>query len=110
MKYDFNKLCNRKDTDCLKWDMIEPIFGYEDIIPLWVADMDFPVAKQFTAALVKRVKHPFYGYTIPGVSVINAVVERMQQKFNWNIEPEWIVFTPGVVPALHIAIRSNSSW
>ncbi|WP_048190662.1 MalY/PatB family protein [Methanobacterium sp. SMA-27] len=106
MKYNFKKLCNRKDTDCLKWDMMEPIFGHDDLIPLWVADMDFPVAKPVTDALKKRVEHPFYGYTQAGSSVINAVVDRMQRKFNWRIDPEWIVFTPGVVPALHVAIRS----
>jgi cysteine-S-conjugate beta-lyase len=71
-----------------------------------VADMDLPVAKPIIDALEKRVEHPFYGYTEPGTSVINSVVERMKRKFDWNIKPEWIVFTPGVVPALHVAVRS----
>lgn len=106
MKYDFNQHYDRTNTGCLKWDMIEPVFGSEDIIPLWVADMDFPVAKPITDALKKRIEHPFYGYTHPDKGVVNSVVERMQRKFNWKIEPEWIVFTPGVVPALHIAVRS----
>ena len=106
MKYDFDQICNRRNTDCLKWDMMEPIFGSGDLIPLWVADMDLPVAKPITDALKKRVDHPFYGYSQAGTSVINSVVERMKRKFNWDIKPEWIVFTPGVVPALHIAVRS----
>lgn len=106
MKYDFNRVHNRKNTDCLKWDMINYIFGHEDVIPMWVADMDFPVAQPIVDALRKRVEHPFYGYTKPGPSVIDSVVGRMQRKFNWEIEPEWVVFTPGVVPALHVAIRS----
>ena len=106
MKYDFDQVCNRKNTDCLKWDMMEPIFGSGDLIPLWVADMDLPVAKPIIDALKKRVEHPFYGYSQAGTSVLNSVVERMKRKFNWNIKPEWIVFTPGVVPALHVAVRS----
>ncbi len=106
MKYDFNQQCNRKKTDCLKWDLMESIFGSEDLIPMWVADMDFPVAQPIIDALKKRVEHPFYGYTQPGSSVISSVVERMKRKFNWDINPEWIVFTPGVVPALHVAVRS----
>ena len=106
MKYDFDQICNRKNTDCLKWDMMEPIFGSGDLIPLWVADMDLPVAKPITEALKNRVEHPFYGYSQAGASVINSIVERMKRKFNWDIKPEWIVFTPGVVPALHVAVRS----
>ena len=106
MKYDFDQICNRRDTDCLKWDMMESIFGSGDLIPLWVADMDLPVAKPVTDALKKRVEHPFYGYSQAGTSVLNSVVERMKRKYNWDIKPEWIVFTPGVVPALHVAVRS----
>lgn len=106
MKYDFDQICNRKNTDCLKWDMMEPIFGSGDLIPLWVADMDLPVAKPITDALKKRVEHPFYGYSQAGASVLNSVVERMKRKYNWDIRSEWIVFTPGVVPALHVAVRS----
>ncbi|PKL66604.1 MAG: cystathionine beta-lyase [Methanobacteriales archaeon HGW-Methanobacteriales-1] len=106
MKYDFDQVCNRKDTDCLKWDLIDSVFGEDDIIPLWVADMDFPVSEEIKEALKERIEHPFYGYTRPGVGIVDAVVKRMKDKFDWDIEPEWVVFTPGVVPALHIAIRS----
>ena len=106
MKYDFDQLFDRNKTDCLKWDMMESIFGSGDLLPLWVADMDLPVAKPIIDALKKRVEHPFYGYTQPGSSVIKSVVERMKRKFDWDISPEWIVFTPGVVPALHVAVRS----
>lgn len=106
MKYDFDQVCNRKETDCLKWDMLDSVFGEEDIIPLWVADMDFPVADEIKKALKERIDHPFYGYTRPGKGIKEAVVKRMNDKFDWEIEPDWVVFTPGVVPALHIAIRS----
>jgi cysteine-S-conjugate beta-lyase len=106
MSYDFDTVCDRSDTDCLKWDVRKAVFGREDVIPMWVADMDFPVAPPIVEALKKRAEHPFYGYTWPGPQVVESVVLRMQRKFNWKIEPEWVTFTPGVVPALGVAVRS----
>jgi cystathionine beta-lyase len=106
MQYNFDQVCDRRNTDCAKWDFVQSIFGREDVIPMWVADMDFPVAPQIVEALKKRAEHPFYGYTSPGPGIVEAVVDRMQRKFNWTIKPEWVVFTPGVVPALNIAIRT----
>jgi cystathionine beta-lyase len=90
----------------MKWDAAKEASGRDDIIPMWVADMDFPAAQPIIEALQKRAEHPFYGYTRPGPEVIEAVIERAQRKGNWRIEPEWIVFTPGVIPALAAAVRS----
>lgn len=106
MKYDYDQICDRKNTNCAKWDAAKSVFGRDDVIPMWIADMDFPVAEPIVEALKKRTEHPVYGYTRPGSNVIEAVVERMQRKFNWSIKPEWIVFTPGVVSALNIAVRA----
>lgn len=106
MKYDFDRVYDRKNTDCVKWDLAESIFGSENVLPMWVADMDFPAAQPIIDALKKRAAHEFYGYTRAGAGVIEAVVSRMNNKFNWKIKPEWVVFTSGVVPALHTAIRA----
>ena len=108
MKYNFDKPCDRSNTNCVKWDAVKDMFGREDVIPMWVADMDFPAAKPIVAAMKKRAAHEFYGYTKPGPELIEAIVSRMQRKFNWQIEPEWIVFTPGVIPALSAAVRAFS--
>jgi cysteine-S-conjugate beta-lyase len=108
MKYDFDRVSDRGGTNCIKWDARKAIFGREDIIPMWVADMDFPAAPLIVEALKKRAEHPFYGYTWAGQQTIECIVERMKRKFDWEIKPEWIVFTPGVVPALHAAVRSLS--
>ena len=105
MKYDFNQICDRKNTNCFKWDFIQSIFGNYDVIPMWVADMDFPVATPIVEALKRRVEHEFYGYTKASTDVIQSVVDRMWDKYAWKIKSEWIVFTPGVVPALNIAVR-----
>jgi cystathionine beta-lyase len=106
MKYDFDQVCSRQHTNSMKWDTIQKIFGSDDLIPMWVADMDFPVARPIVEALEARVRHEFYGYTHPANSLIEAIVERMKRKFGWQIEPEWVVFSPGVIPALNIAVRS----
>jgi cystathionine beta-lyase len=106
MKYDFDTICDRSKTDCVKWGAVKTMFGREDIIPMWVADMDFPTAPPIVEALQKRAGHPFYSYTMTSPSLTGAVVDRVKHKFNWKIEPEWVVYTPGVVPALHIAVMS----
>ncbi len=106
MKYDFDQVCSRQNTNCVKWDAVQTIFGSSDLIPMWVADIDFPAARPIVEALEARTGHQFYGYTQPGPGLIEAVVERLQRKFGWQIEPEWVVFTPGVIPAINIAVRS----
>ena len=106
MKYDFDTVCDRRNTGCAKWDGVKRIFGSEDVIPMWVADMDFPAAEPIVKALQARAQHPFYGYTMPPASLTETVVDRVKRKFGWKIEPEWVVFTPGVIPALSVAVRA----
>ncbi len=108
MNYDFDRVVSRRDSDSMKWDTVRSVFGEEDILPMWVADMDFPAAKPITDAITKRAGQQIFGYTLPGESVINAIVDRIQQKYGWKINPQWIVFTPGVMPAVHAAIRAFS--
>jgi len=106
MKYNFDRVIDRSGTDCVKWDAVGPVFGSEDVLPLWVADMDFPVARPITEAIRERARHEVYGYTRPRPSLVEAVVDRMARKYQWEVKPEWIVFTPGVIPALHVAVRA----
>ena len=106
MKYDFDRVVDRKGTASVKWDTVSSLFGEEDILPMWVADMDFPSAKPVTDAIIERAGHQVFGYTLPEKSVIGAIVDRVQQKYGWGINPEWIVFTPGVIPSIHAAVRA----
>ncbi len=106
MIYDFDRLCDRKNTCCVKWDDVQSVFGSEDVLPMWVADMDFPVAKPILDAMRNRLEHEFFGYTHASPGLIEAIVDRMKRKFNWDIKPEWIVITPGVIPALSVAVRA----
>lgn len=104
MKYDFNKIQNRIGTNCMKWDSINEIFGSEDLIPMWVADMDFEVDKSITGAVKERLNHGVFGYTFISNSYYDAVINWMEKRYQWRIEKEWIKFTPGVVPGVNAAI------
>src|ERR1035437_3966047 len=106
MNYNFDQIIDRHNTGGAKWDAVEAVFGTKDVLPMWVADMDFAVAKPITAALRKRTEHEVYGYTQAMPSVTEAVVDRMWRKYGWKTQPEWIVFTPGVVPAIFAAVKA----
>lgn len=106
MIYDFDAIIERRRTDCEKWDHAPVLFGAPDVLPLWVADMDFPVAEPIIKAIRERADHPVYGYTFPGESLKAAICERFQRLYDWSVRPEWLVYTPGVVPALAFAIKA----
>lgn len=101
MKYDFDKTCDRYNTNCVKWDLSK-----EDVLPMWVADMDFEVAKPISDAIEKRAEHHIYGYSFAGDSYYNSVINWMGRRKNWSIKKEWIKFSPGVVPAVNMLINA----
>jgi cystathionine beta-lyase len=105
MKYNFDKTINREESGSVKWDLRETRGG-KDIIPMWVADMDFQTPVEVINALRKRAEHGVFGYTYPSNSYKEAVVNWMGRRHDWEIEKEWIVTTPGVVPALSIAVNT----
>ena len=104
-QYDFDTIIDRTGTDCLKWDDN----GSSDIHPMWVADMDFAVAPQIQEAMRKRLEHPVYGYTFHGEGLLNAITSWVGRRYHWNIEKEWVEFSPGVVPALVMSILAYTN-
>jgi cystathionine beta-lyase len=118
MNYDFDQELDRKDTQSAKWGVIQDpknpakwlatndYFGDDRILPMWVADMDFPAPKPVVDALVERANHGIYGYTLRTDSYNSAVVDWMQERHGWTISPEWIVSTPGVVPAINFLVQT----
>ncbi len=108
MKYQFDQIINRRNTDCAKWDALEEVFGTKDVLPFWVADMDFPVAEEIKEALQKRVEHGIFGYPNESEKVFQAVAGWMKRRNHVEIKPEWIVLTAGVVPAVQYAIQAFS--
>jgi cystathionine beta-lyase len=105
MRFNFDKEINREQSGSLKWDIRESS-GDKDIIPMWVADMDFQAPDEIINALVKRAAHGIFGYTYPSDSYRDAVCSWMKKRHNWEIEREWIVTTPGVVAAFSAAIEA----
>lgn len=81
-------------------------FGVGDLLPFWVADMDFRVAEPIIEALRERVDHGIYGYTIRQDSYYDAIISWTKNRLGWEIEKEWIEYTPGVVPAINYAIQA----
>ena len=104
MKYNFDEVIDRTNTNCVKYDLRKRFFGTDDLIPLWVADMDFRTPPFIIDALRKRLDHEILGYTFRMESFSNAVMQWLQKRHNWQIKPEWINFSPGVVPGLSIPL------
>ncbi len=106
MSGSFDHDLSRKGTDSLKYDGRQNIFGTDDVIPLWVADMDFATPPAVTQALVERARHPIYGYTLYPDSLYDATVNWLQRRHNWSIQHDWIVMCPGVVSSLNAAVMA----
>jgi len=106
MEFDFDTVIDRRNTGSVKWDLAEARLGYRDIIPMWVADMDFRAPEPIIQALRKVADHGIYGYAARMPSYYEAFISWMNQRFNWDIKREWIEFTPGVVTAVNLAVRA----
>jgi len=103
---DFDRVVDRRHTDCLKYDFATRRGKPEDVLPLWVADMDFPTSSYVLDALKERVDHGIFGYTESGDSYFEAVAGWMERRHGWQVKPEWLVKTPGVVFGLAMAVKA----
>jgi cystathionine beta-lyase len=102
--YDFDTVINRRGTGSLKWDMREPASGASDLLPLWVADMDFPAPREIVQALERRIAHPIYGYTLEPALYFDAMTAWYRERHGWTLERDWVLSSPGVVPSISIAL------
>jgi cystathionine beta-lyase len=109
LSFNFDQEINREQSNSVKYDGRQGYFGTSDVIPLWVADMDFASPDVVTQALVERAQHPIYGYTLYPDSLFEALTTWMQTRHNWAIEREWIVMSSGVVPSLYAAVLAFSA-
>ncbi len=106
MKYNFDEVINRKNTNCIKYDSIKTSGKPENIIPLWVADMDFKSPPAVSEALIKISQHGIFGYSHIDDTYFKAVFQWYHTRFGWDIQREWLINTPGVVHALATAVRA----
>ena len=101
--YDFNKVIEREHTANVKYDLREVYFGKADVLPMWVADMDFESPDFIREAVLKRVKHPIYGYSFRPEEYFTSIMQWVKRRHNWSLQKDWILFSPGIVPALNMA-------
>jgi cystathionine beta-lyase len=104
--HDFNSDINRAGTASLKYDGRQTMFGAAEVIPLWVADMDFAAPPAVARALAERAAHPIYGYTVYPDSLYESLIDWLSRRHDWEVQREWIVMCPGVVPSLHAAVMA----
>lgn len=108
MAYNFDQIFDRDGTNSIKWNYRKEVFG-TDVLPLWVADMDFPCPPEVVEAIQKRAQHPIYGYPGKPEAFFQSVVDWVGRRFETEIKQDWMTTTPGVVPGLHIAIEAFTS-
>ena len=106
MKYDFDRIIERRRTGSLKWDYVEKLFGSSDLLPMWVADMDFQAPNPVREALLDTAEFGIFGYTVLKPSFYDAVTGWLERRHRWKVDPEWLVFSPGIVPAVSMLIRA----
>ena len=104
--YNFTDAPNRKNQGCTKWDKADLLYGGQNLLPMWIADMDFEVAPPIVSAIEKRVQNKVFGYDFLTDEYFEAVKGWMKKRHHYEIEKEWITFTPGIVTALHMAVNA----
>ena len=104
MKYDFDKLIPRANTNCVKYDLRDVVFGNPDVLPMWVADMDFETPDFAREAVIKRAEHPVYGYHFKDRPYFEAIQGWLKRRHQWEVPTEWMSFVPGVVCGFNMAV------
>jgi cysteine-S-conjugate beta-lyase len=106
MDYNFDEILTRNRSGSVKWDLAPALFGNPDILPLWVADMDFRVAPEIEQAIINRAADGVYGYTFCTETYYEAIISWFAREHEWHIKREWITVTPGVVSGLSILLQA----
>ncbi len=104
MPFDFDRRIARRGTICLKWESYP-----EDVLPMWVADMDIRSPEPVIEALRQRVEHGVFGYSLPPAELTETICERMQRLYEWTVTPDQVIYFPGVVSAINVACRALAS-
>lgn len=106
MKYDFDKIVNRADSNCVKYDLRQNVFGNPNVLPMWVADMDFETPDFARNAVMRRAEHPVYGYHFKDDAYFQSVIGWLKRRHQWEVKQEWMSFTPGVVCGFNMAVMA----
>lgn len=109
MSWNFDEKVEREGTSCVKYDLRKEVFGREDVIPMWVADMDFKTPDFIIAAIRKRLEHEICGYSFRDPEYFSSLASWLSTRHNWHVNTEWIIFSPGIVPALNFCTLAFTS-
>lgn len=103
--YDFDKILDRRGTGAVKYDALEELYGRSDLVPLWVADMDFETPRFITDALRRRLDHPLLGYTAEPADYRPLIVDWIRTHHGWEVRPDWLAYIPGIVKGIGMAVN-----
>ncbi|MBP5749218.1 MAG: pyridoxal phosphate-dependent aminotransferase, partial [Firmicutes bacterium] len=106
MKYNFDEIIDRRGTDCLKYDFGMKRKGRNDLLPMWVADMDFKLPDEILADLHKRIDHGIFGYTDPLDDYFEALNYWFKTRYGYTVEPEWVTLGAGLVYGVHVSVQA----
>lgn len=107
VEFDFDSVIDRRDTWSTKWEK----YRGRDVIPMWVADMDFATAPAVIEELERRIRHGVYGYTVPPAQLSPMIAATLERDYGWRIDPQWVVFLPGLVVGLSVVTcGSIATW
>ena len=105
-KYDFDKVIPRANTNCIKYDVRQAVFGNPNVLPMWVADMDFETPDFAREAVIRRAEHPVYGYHFKDEPYYKAIAGWLLRRHQWQVPLEWMSFVPGVVCGFNMAVMA----
>jgi cystathionine beta-lyase len=103
--YDFGSVIDRSGGDSMKWNK----YAGRDVLPMWIADMDFPASPEILAALGRRLVQGDLGYAVPSASLLEAVRAHLNREYGWAVDPDWFVWLPGLVTGINLACRAVNS-
>ena len=101
---DFDAEVDRRGSDCIKWDGLSAAYGRDDVLPLWIADMDFASPACVREALSERLAHPVLGYACEPADYRPSIVDWLRARHGWDVKPEWLAFVPGIVRGIAFAV------
>ena len=105
MKYDFDKVYNRRGSGCFKYDAMKVVYGRDDLLALWVADMDFAIAPEIMNKINERIEHPIFGYNFKKPDHFDSFINYVSKKHNWKLNKDWLQMSPGIVPAINFMVK-----
>ncbi|ENH97108.1 cystathionine beta-lyase PatB [Gracilibacillus halophilus YIM-C55.5] len=106
MKQEFQKVIDRKNTRAVKWDLVQSLYGSDDVLPMWVADMDFQVPSAVREKLTEKAQHGIFGYTFTDTPLNKNIRHWIKNEHDWDISESWIIYSPGVVSTLYMAVQA----